>query len=195
MTAKLTPERRPVFSGKLSCWADTCRYYTGTADDKVLVMLSLYGPQNAVEAAWARLLLLRKKRGDKPYYGGSKGKLLVSEDKIRIDPENRPVTVKTSIAEGKTHLVCVDPALTIYHGANASFFYFADTPSQFRSRLGRYLNIPTHEDWNDWLWETGLKEELIQLLDGFGHKVYHVNSSTDLWLPVILNGLEQGQIS
>lgn len=189
----MTLERHPVFSGRLSCWADTCRYYVGEGDDKVVVMLSMYGPQNAVEAAWARLTGLQKKRSG--YYVGSAGKVQVYKDLVRIDPVNRPVTVKTAIAEGKSHLVCVDRALTVYHGAEASFFYFADDPSQFRSRLGQYLEIPTHGDWNGWLWETGLEHGLVHLLEGFGHEVYHVQSNADEWLPLIQEALLNGDIS
>ena len=186
-------EIHPVFSGRLSCWADTCRYYESTGQDKIMVMLSMFGAQNAVEAAWARLAGLQKKKSG--YYSGVAGKVQVNKDLIRIDPESRPVSVKTAIAEGKVHLVCIDRALTVYHGAKSSFFYFADQPSNFRSRLGQFLEIPTHEDWNQWLWETGLEQGLIHLLDGFGHEVYHVTSTTDEWLPLIQDGLKHGDIA
>lgn len=189
----MTLKRHPVFSGRLSCWSDTCRYYEAAGYDKVVVMLSMYGAQNAVEAAWARLTGLKKSRGG--YYSGDTNKLQIHEYNVRIDPENRPLSVKTAIAEGKVHLVVVDRALTAYHGANASFFYFADDRSQFRSRLGQHLEIPTHEDWNEWLWNTGLEHGLVQLLAGFGHEVYRVDSSADEWLPLITDGLEHGDIS
>lgn len=161
----------------------------------MLVFLSMYGPQNAVEAAWARLLGIRKKRSEDAYYYDDKGKIMIEGDQIRIDPHHRPVSVKSALSEGKMHLVCVDPALTTFHGANASFFYFADPPSEFRSRLGRHLSIPTHSDWNDWLWGTGISSSLVQLLEGFGHEVYRVDANQDQWLPLIQEALLNGVIS
>jgi len=159
---------RQVSTGGLKCWSDAgvTSYYSE------LLFLSLFGPRNSVRAAWAALM----QRKD----------VVVGEDHRRLMKGADYHTVSTTISRQMLHTVIVHAAATHQYSVfNDTFLLIGPDPEKsFFDRLNRMCPVPFKEEWSPWLWEEGLKRNLIQQKASYGVPAYLVGTSDD-WAGVV----------
>jgi hypothetical protein len=193
----------PVRAGGFTCWCDSLRSYGGE-----LVLMSLYGPRNAVRAAWAKLNSAERRNptiqiGDEEH-GRAHGVLYA--------------TINTPMADGADlHTILIDRRAT--RGGEDPAFYFQvgpDPHTRFFPRLAERCPLPLRAAWSADLWELGQswagdaedvermggdegyrRSQLapISRLGGHGLPVYRVETGATAWGPIVKASLLEGRLS
>lgn len=164
----------------LWCWADGARFIPDRWNHD-LAVLSVFGPRNAVRAAWARLAQRRH------------GSLTIGQSRACLVEGEKYVTIQTPMTRQMLHLIVIHPAATHQYTPFAkSFLLVGPEPEvRFFGRLNRMCPIPFRPAWREALWAMGREHGLIQPMPGFGLPGYKVDV-TEAWAPLIKSGIENG---
>ena len=170
----------------LHCWADSVRLLSANYWHQEVALLSLFGPRNAVRAAWARLS------------GKVKHASLTLGDELhlKLAETEKYVTIQTPMSRQMLHVVLIHPAATHQYSAFApQFLQIGPEPEVgYFSRLNRMCPIPFRPAWREPLWRIGLENKLITPLPGFGIPGYMVQT-TDVWAPFVKQHILDGSLT
>lgn len=184
-----TPSREPclpvllkVKVEGLECWSDSHRY-----DDRgEIVLLSVFGPRNAVRAAWARLMRDRKN-----------GSVEVDDRQFHRGDADY-TSMSSTLPRGVFHWALVHHDATHRVSPFAGGFYLVSpTPAQdFFPRLNRLCAMPFRPAWASELWSAGQQGEdaPIRPLPGHGVPGFYVSADVETWHRVVRDLIASGRI-
>jgi hypothetical protein len=175
-----------VTCGKFSCWADSYRVVSESRWETSLVLLSLFGPHNAVRATWAELVS-SKRRWNGVQVGG---------EYVRLAQSTRYVSVRRALDQRVLHLVMLHPEATVQASPFSKSFFLPGTDPEvaFWPRLCRMCAVPLRPTWREAVWEIGQRDGHIVLLDGFGLPVWRIRAETEPWAATIGEAVRKGQL-
>lgn len=164
----------------MTCWSDTCRY-VGHRD---VVLISLFGPRNAVRAAWATFF--NRKRWPS---------VEVGDDHARRVEDAAYSTIQTPMGKD-LHTIIVHAAATRQHSSFADAFFQVGPRAEerFFDRLARRCPVPMRPSWRDEIWRLGIEKDAIWPLAGFGLPVHHVRTEGEIWAPIVKEALVSGRL-
>lgn len=178
-----------VVDGALPCYCDTLRAFGGSYyGGSTLVLLSLFGPHNAVRAAWADLFKATRRK----YVNG----IRIGGQEVKRDNDLAYVSSSASLGRGLLHLVVFDPRLG--HLAPAEEFFLQAGPNAdelYFDRLSRWCPIPFRASWRARLWELGRAAGAITLLPGHGREVWRVTTTREVWEPIVTTAITDGSLN
>lgn len=128
-----------VSHGGIEAWADAARHHPGGwGNGGDLVLLSMFGPRNAVRSLWATLV-----------GGGKTAGVMIGKDYFSASTGVRYASVQTPMPRRMTHLILVDPACTHQVSSFAGQFIQlgASAHEDFFSRLNRLCPVPFRRSW------------------------------------------------
>lgn len=176
------------FSGGITCWTDSYRVMPGADHHHTAALLSLFGDRTSVRAIWAKVHD-RNRKVD--------GILEVGDRSITI--EQGMVMTSTMIGEDLLHLIMIHPAMTHQWSPFATWFLVAGAEQEaktlFFNRLNRTCPVPFRPQWQEDLWRLGRAAHVIVGLDGYGLPSYRVDSSVDVWGPIVKKAIQDGSLS
>jgi len=186
----------PVQVGGYRCWVDAY-----AISDAGFVFASLLGAQTVVEAVWAYLV-------------GSSGLELANhvslsrlrEQRSRRD-ENETVKVRYRKSAARlpdseaAHLLVVADTATL-PGVNPDLpaYLISDNPdgdlSRFFAIWDKLLPFPAHSTWSDFLWQAGLRWQLIKPLpETRSCHAWEIIPDRDTWQTILAGGVEDGALN
>jgi hypothetical protein len=179
----------PVRTGGFTCWCDTLRSYAGE-----VVLMSLYGPRNAVRAVWAKLNSSERRNPTIEIGGGEYGR---AQGVLYA-------TINTPMGGGSDlHTILVDRRAT-RGGEDKKFYYQVgpDPERRFFARLAERCPLPLRSAWAPDLWELGQattedesSSPTITKLAGHGLPVYRVATDGASWGPLVKAALLEGKLT
>lgn len=184
----------PVDANGFRCWSDTFRYY-GQGE---IVLLSLFGPRNAVRSAWATLVQPDKKRTKtNPHIP------IGSQNARRA--EGRPYsTISTQLGSPRlAHTIMVDRRATRGGESFDHFFQVGPNPElRYFQRLSQLCSVPLRPTWAADLWEMGQVPRVeghkttaaIQACNGHGLPVYRISTVGEEWHLIVRDALQSGRL-
>lgn len=174
-------------SGNLPCYSDTLRA-TGDGWRSDLVMLSMFGPRNAVRAAWANLSKSSGRRG-------RCGSITVGGRNVGMSEGISYLTVSAPLDRGLLHSVIFHPMLG-HNAPDIGFIYQTgpDADRRYFARLARWCPVPLRITWCSLLWDLGRKHGSIVAMEGHGREVWRVSTSRDAWEPIVRDALVAGEL-
>jgi hypothetical protein len=176
-----------AIQGALPCYSDTLRVdRSGHRSD--LVMLSMFGPRNAVRAAWANLSKSTGRRG-------RCGSIAVGDTTVGLSEGVGYLTVSAPLDRGMLHMVIFHPMFS--HNAPDVGSYYQTGPDAERryfARLARWCPVPLPTAWRSPLWDLGRKHGAIVCADGHGREAWKVSTVTDTWEPIVRDALVAGEL-
>lgn len=173
--------------GNLTCYSDTLRVRSDGWRAE-LVLLSMFGPRNAVRSAWATL---SKAAGRKHRESIDVGGTHVAKG------EGVAYTmVHAPLERGLLHCVIFHPMLS-HNAPDLGFIYQVGPNPELRyfDRLARWCPVPMRAAWRAPLWNIGRERGAIVELNGHGRGVWHVSTTRDVWEPVVRDALVSGELS
>ena len=172
-----------VETNGLQCWADSARYSNAAYWSHEVAVLSMFGPRNAVRAAWARLS--DKKRSS----------VQIGQEHAALQQGEKYITIQTVMQRQMLHLVILHPAATHQYSPFARTFVQvgAEPEVGYFARLNRMCPIPFRPAWRERLWDLGREHKLIQPLPGFGLPGYSIDA-TEAWAPIVKQGIMSGEL-
>lgn len=178
-----------VECGNLKCWTDTVRIAGDNSWVNPVVILSLFGPRNAVRAAWARLC---GGKGRARRYGNN---LNVGDYQVALDETVKYITIQTPMSRQMLHIVMLHPMATHQASPFTTWFYQVgpEPEERYFARLNRVCPVPFKPEWQETLWKLGQEEKLITPLRGAGLPGYLVDAS-DKWGKLVKDGLLSGKL-
>lgn len=174
--------------GDLACYSDALRTH-GDGWRSELVLLSMFGPRNAVRAAWATL---SSSYGRKGYRKSIK----VGTSNVSLHESVTYSTVQVPLERGLLHCVIFHPMLG--HNAPDLGYFFQVGPGadqRYFDRLARWCQVPLRATWRVPLWSIGCERGAIVELKGHGRDVWHVSTSADIWGPIVRDALLTGDLT
>lgn len=177
-----------LVEGDLPCYSDTLRMH-GDGWRSELVLLSLFGPRNAVRAAWATLASSYGRKGYRKSIG-------VGNTHVALHENVAYSTVQAPLERGLLHTVIFHPMLG--HNAPDLGYFFQvgpDADQRYFDRLARWCPVPLRTSWRAPLWDLGCARGAITELKGHGKDVWYVSTARDTWEPVVRDALLAGDLS
>jgi len=173
--------------GDLPCHSDALRVY-GDGWRSELVLLSLFGPRNAVRAAWATLSKSQARRG-------RTGSIRVGDRTVGLAEGVAYTTVQAPLERGLLHSVMFHPLLS-HHAPDRGFFYQVgpDAALRYFPRLARWCPVPFRTSWREALWDLGRAQGAIGYVQGHGREVWRVSTTRDAWEPIVRDALVAGKV-
>ncbi len=174
--------------GNLPCFSDTLRAQSGSWRSE-LVLLSMFGPRNAVRAAWASL---SKASGRK----GRRESITVGSTNVALREGVTYSAVNAPLERGLLHCVIFHPMLS--HNAPDIGFIYQVGPNASRryfDRLARWCPVPLRTSWRESLWDIGREHGAIVEMPGHGRDVWNVSTKRDVWEPIVRDALVSGELS
>lgn len=171
--------------GALPCYSDTLRVH-GEEYRSELVMLSLFGPRNAVRAAWANLSKSSGRRG-------RCGSITVGGRTVGMGEGIGYLTVSAPLERGLLHMVIFHPMFS-HNAPDVGSFYQTgpDAGRRYFTRLARWCPVPLRTAWRSSLWDLGRKHGAIVQAEGHGREAWKVSTLTDTWEPIVRGALTEG---
>lgn len=174
--------------GELACYCDCLRVRDSGAYRHDLVLLSLFGPRNAVRAAWAKLSSASRR--------GYHESIQVGDRNVAKAGDASYTTVSSPLGKGLVHCL-------IYHqqlGHNApdrGYIYQVgpDAERRYFDRLARWCPVPLRDSWREPLWKIGRERNAIIEVGGHGRDVWWVSTERDQWEPIVRDALVAGELS
>lgn len=177
---------RAVREGKWRAWCDTVR---ATARGEIVV-LSMFGPHNAVRAIWARMVGSRL-----PVVVGAADGMSDDDTYKLADDGAGYFRAQAPLDHQRLHTVLLHASTT--HHASPFSTQFAQVGPRpevaYFARLSRFCPVPLRDSWRESLWVLGQREGLIVELQGHGMPGYAVDA-TDAWAGVVRGGIETGAL-
>jgi hypothetical protein len=174
--------------GDLPCHSDTLRVRSGGWRTE-LVLLSLFGPRNAVRAAWATLSKSSGRRG-------RTGSICVGGRNVGLADGVAYSTVSAPLERGLLHSVIFHPMLS-HNAPDVGFIYQVgpDASRRYFDRLARWCPVPFRATWRSALWDLGRKHGSIVQVEGHGRETWHVSTKRDVWEPIVRDALVAKELS
>lgn len=168
--------------GDLPCYSDALRV-RGDGWRSELVLLSMFGPRNAVRAAWAKLSKASGRRGRRESISVG-GKSVAMADGVSYS------TVSAPLERGLLHTVIFHPMLS-HNAHDLGFIYQVgpDASRRYFDRLARWCPVPLRAAWRGPLWDLGRAHGAIVEVRGHGREVWHVTTTRDAWEPIVRDAL------
>lgn len=166
---------------ELRCYADTLRY----EEPGRIVLLSMFGPRNAVRASWAKLVQ-HTRRTYMP--GIHVGGVYVSKE-----ANTSYFSAHAQIGRGLLHTLLFHPHLSV-NAPDTGCFYTLDAAGYF-ARLAPRCPVPFRAGWADALWRLGLAAGAVRALPGHGREVWRVATTSDSWAPIVTAALAAGELN
>lgn len=168
--------------GDLPCHCDTLRV-SGRSD---LVMLSMFGPRNAVRAAWANLSKSSGRRG-------RCGSITVGGRNVSMSEGVGYLAVNAPLDRGLLHMVIFHPMFS-HNAPDIGSFYQTgpDASRRYLVRLARWCPVPLRDPWGPSLWELGREHGAIVQMEGHGREAWQVSTARDTWEPIVRNAIIAG---
>jgi hypothetical protein len=153
------------------------------------IMISLYGPRNAVRAAWAHF-----SSGQKAHQRS----LEIDGETVPPDENAHYVTLRSVLHdEAMLHMVILHPLATHQTSPSLPVFFQvgedAEAQRRFYWRLNRACPVPFRASWQTVLWRLGREASLIEAVGGFGLPCYRVQAG-DAWAEVVKAGIVSGEL-
>jgi len=173
--------------GDLPCHSDTLRARSNGWCSE-LVLLSMFGPRNAVRAAWATL---SKSSGR----SGRTGSITVGGQSVRMSTDVAYLTVNAPLERGLLHCVIFHPMFG-HNAPDLGFIYQTGPEAERRyfERLARWCPVPLRTAWCPTLWDLGRTHGAITPVDGHGREAWHVSTKRDVWEPIVRDALVAGEL-
>lgn len=168
--------------GGVSCYAESHRFL---GENGHTILLSLFGPRNAVRACWATFF--DRKRWPMVRVGN----IPASRE------EGQPyTTIQTPLGKDLLHTIIIHSGATRQGTAFTQTFFQVgpDAEERFFGRLCHLCPVPMRPAWKQDVWELGLQHKIITSLEGFGLPLYQIHTSSDQWGPVIQTALAEKRI-
>jgi hypothetical protein len=174
--------------GDLPCHCDTLRV---RGDERhyrsELLLLSMFGPRNAVRAAWAKLSK-----------GASRGGHRESIDVGGTSVAKSDAAYFTGFAPlGRGLLHCLIYHHELSHNApnlGRVLQVGPDAGRRYFDRLARWCPVPMRSEWRAPLWDLGRAKGAIVEMRGHGREVWHVDTTRETWEPIIRDALVTGEL-
>ncbi len=173
--------------GDLPCHTDTLRVRKVSNWRSELVLLSMFGPRNAVRAAWAKLSSAARR--------GVAESIDVGGTNIAKADNASYTTVTAPIGRGLLHCVIFHQQLS--HNAPDIGFVFQTGPEAERryfDRLSRWCPVPMRAAWRQPLWDLGRAHGAIVEINGHGREVWQVATTREAWEPIVSAALIAGEL-
>jgi len=172
--------------GSLSCYSDALRV-DGHGYHSALVLLSLFGPRNAVRAAWATLV---KSSGRK-----RTGSIAVGDTRAGLKEGVGYSTVSAPLERGLHHIVIFHPMLS-HNAPDLGYVYQVgpDASRRYFDRLARWCPVPLRTSWCGRLWNLGRQAGAITELAGHGRDVWRVATTREVWEPIVRDAVVSGEL-
>lgn len=173
--------------GNLPCHSDTLRVRSEGWRSE-LVLLSMFGPRNAVRAAWATLAKTSGRRG-------RHGSIVVGGTNIGMKEDVSYSVVNAPLERGLLHSVIFHPMLS-HNAPDTGFIYQVGPEAERRyfDRLARWCPVPLRKTWCAPLWDVGRENGAITEVKGHGREVWHVSTTRDVWEPIVRDALISGKL-
>lgn len=173
--------------GNLPCYSDTLRV-EGSQWRSDLVMLSMFGPRNAVRAAWANLSKSSGRRG-------RCGSIAVGDRTVSMSEGVGYLTVNAPLERGLLHMVIFHPMFS-HNAPDVGSFYQTgpDADRRYFARLARWCPVPLRAAWRSSLWELGRKHGPIAQAEGHGREAWKVTTTREAWEPIVRDALVAGEL-
>jgi hypothetical protein len=173
--------------GDLPCHSDTLRLH-GEGYRSEVVLLSVFGPRNAVRASWARLAKCNGRRG-------RTGSISVGGRNVGLAENVGYSTVSAPLDRGLLHLVVFHPMLS-HNAPDVGFVYQVgpDAAIRYFDRMARWCPIPLRASWRAPLWDIGRTHGAIVPIGGHGRDVWHVTTTREIWEPIIASALASKEL-
>lgn len=170
--------------GDLPCYCDTLRT-TGDGYSRKIVLLSLFGPRNAVRAAWAKLSKSASRSGYRESIDVGGQHVAKSNDSYS--------SVAAPLERGILHQIIFHHLLG-HNAPDAGFLYQTgpDADQRYFDRLARLCPVPLRSSWREPLWALGREHGAIALLEGHGREVWQVATTGEVWQPIIRDAVVTG---
>lgn len=173
--------------GDLPCYSDTLRT-DGTGWRSGVVLLSMFGPLNAVRAAWANLHRVSGKRGRCGYISVG-GRNVGLQENIAYSSATAPLD------RGLAHILIFHPMLG-HNAPDLGFIYQVgpDASERYFDRMARRCPVPLRKSWRASLWGLGRAHGAIVPIDGHGFDVWNVATTRDVWEPIVAAGIKSKEL-
>lgn len=173
--------------GNLPCHSDTLRSKDESWRSE-LVLLSIFGPRNAVRAAWATLSKVSGRRG-------RCGSISVGGKDVGMREGVSYSTVHAPLERGLLHTVIFHPMLG-HNAPDTGFIYQTgpDANRRYFNRLARWCPVPLRSTWAEPLWDLGREHGTVVEVSGHGREVWHVSTTRDTWEPIVRDALISGKL-
>lgn len=174
-------------AGDLPCHSNALRVL-GEGWRSEIVLLSMFGPRNAVRAAWATLSKSTGRR--------SRGSIDVGGTRVTMSEGVTYSTVTAPLGRGLLHSLTFHPMLS-HNAPDVGYFYQAGpNPDQrYFNRLARWCPVPLRTSWREPLWSIGREHGAITELRGHGREVWHVATTREIWEPIVRDALVAGELT
>jgi hypothetical protein len=174
--------------GDLPCHSDTLRV-RGEGWNTEIVLLSMFGPRNAVRAAWAKLSKSSGRRGHRQ-------PISVGGENAKLAEGVTYSTVSAPLERGLLHTVIFHHMLG-HNAPDLGFIYQTgpDASRRYFDRLARWCPVPLRADWRAPLWDLGRRAGAITVLKGHGREAWHVTTKRDAWESIIREALVAGELN
>ena len=174
--------------GSLPCFSDTLRVQSENWQS-TLILLSMFGPRNAVRAAWATLSKTSGRRG----YRES---IVIGNMRVAMGKDITYSSVNAPLERGLLHCVIFHPMLS-HNAPDAGFIYQVgpDAPTQYFDRLSRWCPVPLRTSWREPLWGIGRKQGAIVEVPGHGRDLWNISTKRDVWEPIVRDALISGELT
>lgn len=174
----------------MSAYADVLRFEPGHyGNGGSIVLLSMFGPRNAVRAAWARLSESTRK-------GRHSTSIAVGEFHVSKGEASYTTISSPLPGRGLTHTVIVHQQLQ-RNAPDIGFFYQVgpDADRRYYDRLARYCAVPLRRDWSAALWSLGITAGTVSPVVGHGLEVFRISTDADAWAALVKNAIVSGLLS
>lgn len=171
--------------GDLTCYSDSLRV-RGDGWRAELVLLSIFGPRNAVRAAWAKLSASTRRGQGSIQIGG---KHVAKAEGASYTTQSAP------LERGLVHCVIFHQQLG--HNAPDRGFIFQTGPDAERryfDRLARWCPVPFRGAWRESLWAIGRERGAIAEVAGHGREVWRIDTTREIWEPIVKDALIAGEL-
>jgi hypothetical protein len=173
--------------GDLPCHSDTLRTHGDTWRSD-LVLLSMFGPRNAVRAAWANLSKVSGRRG-------RHGSISVGGKTVGMRENVAYSAVHAPLERGLLHCVIFHPMLGHNAPDTGSFYQVGpNADRRYFTRLARWCPVPFRSSWQAPLWDIGRENGTIVEVNGHGREVWHVSTKRESWEPLVRDALISGEL-
>jgi hypothetical protein len=177
--------------GDLPCYCDTLRVHTsddgGYRSRAELVLLSMFGPRNAVRAAWAKLFKAASR-------GGHRDSIEVGEQHVSLS-DRAYFTVTAPIGRGLLHSVIFHSQLG-HNAPDLGYLYQTGPAAERRyfDRLTRWCPVPMRTTWREPLWELGKAAGAVLEVRGHGREAWRVDTTREVWEPILTTAIREGAL-
>lgn len=172
--------------GDLPCHCDTLRV-RGEGWRSELLLLSMFGPRNAVRAAWATLSKGASRSGHRETIdvGGTN----VSKSDAAYFTNTAPI--------GRGLLHCIIYHQQLSHNAPNLGHILQTGPEAERryfDRLARWCPVPMRGAWREKLWDLGRERGAIVEMRGHGRELWQISTARDVWEPIVREAIVAGEL-